>query len=56
MIESLPDNMECAFADNAEESRRRREFADKAFNYLMAQDDGGIATDWHFDRSEANSR
>ena len=62
MVGSMPDSMEYVsgndeiYQRNFEESHRRRESAERAFNYLMAQDDGGIAPDWHFDRDEANSR
>lgn len=62
MIGSMPDSMEYAFGNDeihqrtSEESHRRKEQAERAFNYLMAQDDGGIDPDWHFDRDEANSR
>ena len=39
-----------------DESTHRKEEADRAYAYLMAQDDGGIEPGWHFDRDEANSR
>ena len=62
MVEPVPGSMEYAFGNdeihqrNSEESLRRKEQADRVFAYLMAQDDGGIDPDWHFDRDEANSR
>ena len=30
--------------------------AQNAYTFLMSQDDGGVAEDWHFDRDEANAR
>ena len=30
--------------------------AQNAYTFLMSQDDGGVAKDWHFDRDEANAR
>ena len=41
----------------ADASRREREKAAKdAFDFLMAQDDGGLTKDWKFSREEANAR
>jgi len=30
--------------------------AQNAYTFLMSQDDGGVAADWHFSRDEANER
>jgi len=41
----------------ADASRRKREKAAKeAFDFLMAQDDGGLPKGWKFSREEANAR
>ena len=51
------DSAEDAFANVVtDESRSRKESAERTFNFLMSQDDGGIEPEWHFDREEANSR
>ena len=51
------DSAEDAFANVVtDESRSRKESAERTFNFLMSQDDGGIEPGWHFDREEANSR
>ena len=51
------DSAEDAFANVVTDgSWSRKESAERAFNFLMSQDDGGIEPEWHFDREEANSR
>ena len=41
----------------ADASRREREkIANETFDFLMAQDDGGLPKDWKFNRDEANAR
>lgn len=41
----------------AELARYERESsAESAYRYLMSQDNGGVESDWHFSRDEANER
>ena len=41
----------------ADASRREREkIANETFDFLMAQDDGGLPKDWKSNRDEANAR
>lgn len=51
------DSAEDAFANVVTDgSWSRKESAERTYNFLMSQDDGGIESGWHFDREEANSR